>query len=104
MQEVTDRVLDASASALAQAHAVEVLARNFPPETEVRLTTQDQELLRALRETHISELGRMVAQIGAELKPLMALFPGVPPAQANGQWGTRLAGRRTPSRGLRPRN
>lgn len=82
LQEVTDRVLDASGSALAQAHAVEVLARNFPPETEIGLTAQDQELLRALRESHISELSRMVAQIRAELKPLISLSAGAPSWQA----------------------
>jgi hypothetical protein len=71
LQEVTDRVLEASASVLAQAHAVQVLAAKFPPEIEARLAVQDRELLLALQQRHVAELGRLAARIRAELGPLL---------------------------------
>ena len=72
LQEATDRVLEASASVVAQAHAMEVLARDFAPETEAHLRTQDRDLLLELRENHVRELERLLAQIQTELKPLLA--------------------------------
>ena len=72
LQEATDRVLEASASVVAQAHAMAVLARDFAPETEAHLRAQDRDLLRALRENHIRELERLLAEIQTELKPLLA--------------------------------
>lgn len=71
-QEATDRILEASASVVAQAHAMEVLARDFAPETEAHLRAQDRDLLRELRENHVRELERLMAQIQTELKPLLA--------------------------------
>ncbi|HXJ38283.1 MAG TPA: hypothetical protein VNH18_03335, partial [Bryobacteraceae bacterium] len=70
-QEMTDRVLDASASAISRAHALEVLASKFPPATESDLATQDRELLGKLRQRHVSELQRLVTQIRSNLKPLL---------------------------------
>jgi hypothetical protein len=89
LQEVTDRVLEASASALARAYAVEVLARNFPPETEALLVGPDREVLRALRDNHISELGRLVAGIRGDLKPLVTASPNVRLPQATDIRSTR---------------
>ena len=57
LQDVTDRVLEASASVLARAHALEVLARNFPPETEAHLTIPDRGVLWKLRDNHIRSWG-----------------------------------------------
>jgi hypothetical protein len=88
LQEVTDRVLDASASALAQSHALEVLARNFPPQTEARLMARDGEILRGLQDKHVSELGRLVMRIRAEVKPLLSLPSNSPVPQATDN-GTR---------------
>jgi hypothetical protein len=70
-QEVTDRVLDASASAMARAYAVQVLAEKFPLETEARLSDGDRELLRGLVQRHLFELDRLTARIRTELKPLL---------------------------------
>jgi hypothetical protein len=78
-QEITDRVLEASASALARAHALEVLADKFPPETEARLAAQDRELLRNLRDGHTAELGRLVAKIRSDLQPLLVSSASPPP-------------------------
>ena len=82
LQEVTDRVLEASGSMLARAHAVELLASTFPPETEELLPSEDSQLLQALRWRHLSELGRLAAQIRAALKPLLAASPNSPAVQA----------------------
>jgi hypothetical protein len=70
-QEMTDRVLDASASAVSRAHALEVLANKFPPLTQSDLAVQDRELLDKLRQRHVSELQRLVTQIRSNLKPLL---------------------------------
>jgi hypothetical protein len=74
-QEATDRVLEASASDVAQAHALEILARDFGPRIEAGLIAQDREILHKLRDNHISELERLVSRIREDLKPLM---PGIP--------------------------
>src|SRR5580658_2110425 len=71
LQEVTDRVLEASAQNLTQAHAIEVLARNFPPETEAGMKAQDRLLLRELRRRHLTELKRLATQVRDALKPLL---------------------------------
>src|SRR5579864_196967 len=71
LQEITDRVLEASAQNLARAHATEVLARHFPPETEAGMNSQDRLLLRQLRRRHLTELERLATQIRDALKPLL---------------------------------
>ena len=88
LQEVTERVLDASASGLAQSPAFEVLARNFPTQTEARLIARDGEILRGLQDKHVSELERLVTRIRAELKPLLSLSSNSPVPQATDN-GTR---------------
>jgi hypothetical protein len=71
LQEITDRVLEASAQNLARAHAIEVLARDFPPETEAGMNSQDRLLLRQLRRRHLTELERLARQIKDALKSLL---------------------------------
>jgi cell pole-organizing protein PopZ len=71
LQEITDRVLEASAQDLARAHAIEVLARDFPPETEAGMNSQDRLLLRQLRRRHLTELELLGRQIRDALKPLL---------------------------------
>jgi cell pole-organizing protein PopZ len=71
LEEITDRVLEASAQNLARAHAIEVLARNFPPETEAHMKAQDRLLLRRLRRRHVTELERLATEIRDALKPLL---------------------------------
>ena len=86
-QEATDRILEASGSMLARAHAVETLATRFPPETEARLAPEDRQLLYTLRQRHLAELGRLVARIQAELQPLLAPSSNGPRALATEQTG-----------------
>jgi cell pole-organizing protein PopZ len=80
LQEITDRVLEASAQNLARAHAVEVLARDFPPEAEAGMNSQDRLLLRQLRRRHLTELERLVRQIRDALKALLDTPAATPPA------------------------
>jgi hypothetical protein len=85
-QEVTDRVLEASASALARSHSLEELARNFPPQTEGRLGVRDRELLESLRQLHVAELSRLEANVWTDLKPVVGTTGSTssPRAQGNG--------------------
>ena len=70
-QETADHVLEASASVLARAHAIQTLAEKFPADIEARLTLQDRELLHRLRTSHVTELSRLAALIRMQLKPLI---------------------------------
>lgn len=94
LQEMTDRVLESSASAVARAHALEILARNFAPQKEVGLIASDRDILRKLRDNHVSELERLISRIGDELKPLLPPSPNglVPRATDNGSMGSWQAG------------
>jgi hypothetical protein len=74
-QVAIDGVLEASASDVAQAHALEILARDFGPRIEASLMAQDREILHKLRDNHISELERLVSRIREDFKPLL---PGIP--------------------------
>lgn len=74
-QVVTDRVLDHSGSMLAQAHALQVLAIAFQPDTEEHLIASDRILLQSLRQNHISELARWLTQIRTDLSPLFSATP-----------------------------
>jgi hypothetical protein len=71
LQEVTDRVLEASAQSLARAHAMQVLAGDFPPGIESGMNSQDRLLLRQLERRHVGELERLVKQIRAALGPIL---------------------------------
>jgi hypothetical protein len=93
LQEATDRTLEASALILARAHAMEVLARAFPPETEARLSSQDRLLLRRLRRRHCAELERLAAQIRSDLRPVLdAPNAEAPPSGDNGSESAWQAG------------
>ncbi|HEV3201068.1 MAG TPA: hypothetical protein VGZ73_24365 [Bryobacteraceae bacterium] len=80
LQEITDRVLEASAQNLGRAHAIEVLARDFPAETEGGMNSQDRLLLRQLRRRHLAELERLARQIRESLKPLLEIPDATPRA------------------------
>jgi hypothetical protein len=81
LQEVSDRVLEASASILGRVHAVQVLAEKFPPDIEAGLTAPDRDLLRKLRQRHAIRLQQLAANIRTELKPLLPVpAHGQPPA------------------------
>ncbi|MGH9623163.1 MAG: hypothetical protein ACRD6B_25370 [Bryobacteraceae bacterium] len=77
-QATTDRILDASSSALARAHALAVLAQNFPPDIQAHLSSKDQRLLRTLRLKHIAALQDLMRKIQAELKPILPASGNTP--------------------------
>ena len=87
VQEVTDRTLEASALTLARSHAMEVLARNFPPETEARLSAPDRLLLRRLRQHHIAEMERSAAQVRTALGPVLDAAAAAPPPVGDNERG-----------------
>jgi hypothetical protein len=79
LQEATDRILEASGLAVAQAHALEVLATKFPPQTEEGLAEVDRALLHRLRQGHVTALDDLTARIRAGLEPILPA-PGPPAA------------------------
>ena len=85
MQEATDLALDASASTLARVHAMEVLARNFPLETEARLSEPDRRLLARLRHHHTAELEKSLSQIRTSLQPLLEPAGALHPRPADNE-------------------
>jgi len=86
LQEATDRILEASSSAVAQAHALEILARDFGPRIEESLIAPDREILQKLRDNHISELERLISRMRENLKPVLPAIPNGAAAQAaNGE-------------------
>lgn len=88
LQETTDRVLDASWSALAVAHAVTVLANEFPPAVESLLAPADRGLLGRLHEKYVIEIHRQAGDIRAALKPALPAIPGDSPSGEQGPWQT----------------
>jgi hypothetical protein len=71
LQEATDRVLDESSSSVAQAHAMQVLARAFPPNIETRMSSEDRKTLNALWLSHVDALDQTVSKIKTDLGPLI---------------------------------
>ena len=74
-QELTDRVLEASGLAFARAHALELLASRFPPQTEMGLGEADRVLLDRLRQGHIAALDDLTTRMAKDLE---AILPPVP--------------------------
>jgi hypothetical protein len=79
LQELTDRTLEASASAVAVAHALDLLDSKFPPEIAGTLSDADRQMLHTLRQRHLAALRDHVAQIRHDWKPLLpaAALPGL---------------------------
>jgi hypothetical protein len=75
LQEMTDRVLEASGLAVARVHAIEVLVSKFPPPTESALSSPDRALLDRLRQGHISALDSLTTRIAKDLEPILPLGP-----------------------------
>lgn len=90
LQAATDRILEVSASTLAQSHALELLSQNFPPQIENTFSPQDRDILRALRKARVLELIRLIARIRKETQPLLAASSNPSPSQVtdNGASGT----------------
>lgn len=70
LQERTDQLLDAGASLVAQAHALQFLSLRFPPAIKQRLDESDRQLLRRLRHSHTAELQRLTQLIRRGTTPL----------------------------------
>ncbi len=84
LQQTTDSVLDASASILARAHALETLASKFPPEIAREMPERDRNLLRELQQRHAGELQKLFARMQGNLQPLLAAAKT--PAQPAAEW------------------
>jgi hypothetical protein len=78
LQETTDRILDESSSSLAQAYAMQVLARAFPADIEGRMSSEDRQTLNNLCLSHVVALEQTAAKIKAELAPLVQGSPSSP--------------------------
>jgi Putative zinc-finger len=70
-QQIADRALDASSSLLAQAHALEVLAQQFPPALEMEFGAKDQLTLKSLRRVHARAIDQAISQVHSAMKPLL---------------------------------
>jgi hypothetical protein len=82
LQQVTDRVLESSASILARAHALQTLAQNFPPATVQRMPDGDRDLLRKLQRQHSAELRRVLLRMKSDLQPLLGASANAPSVAA----------------------
>jgi hypothetical protein len=71
LQEITDRVLEAAGSAVAVAHALDVLKGRFPPAVEAALSPPDRQLLHDLRQAYLTKARGLAGQIRGDLKPLL---------------------------------
>ncbi len=76
LQAITDRALDTSNALFAQAHALLVLAHEFPPNVESGLRGPDRETLLGLRQRHVGALEYAIRQLRDELTPLLEGEPG----------------------------
>ena len=81
LQEMTDRVLEASGSAVARAHALDLLASKFLPETEAGLAEADRTLLGRLRQVHIAALDDLTMRIAKDIEAILPAGP-LPDAEA----------------------
>jgi len=72
LQQIADRALDASSSMLAQAHALDVLAQQFPPAVETELAARDQVTLTSLRRVHVKTINEAISQVHSAIEPLLA--------------------------------
>lgn len=72
LQTITDRALEASNSLVAHAHALQVLAQNFPPEVEASFPDIDRSTLRRLRRRHAIAIEETTLGLAGAVKPLLA--------------------------------
>jgi hypothetical protein len=91
LQEVTDRVLESSASIVARAHALQTLATWFPPGVAVSMVDRDRELLRDLRQRHVAELRRLLTRMHGDLEPLLQGFAASAPVGST-DWQSAVPG------------
>jgi len=92
LQQITDRVLDASASVLARAHALDTLASKFPREVARQMPHPDRGLLRELHQNHVDALEKLFGAIESDLQPLLAAraTPVAKPPDRAAEWQSRV--------------
>jgi hypothetical protein len=89
LEEATDRALDASSSALAQAHRLRELAELFPVEVEARFEPRQRAILRRLERGHRVELARLVSRVHVTLGPVLPAHGALAPDNESGRpWQT----------------
>ncbi|MGH9608505.1 MAG: anti-sigma factor family protein [Bryobacteraceae bacterium] len=71
LQRIADRALNASSSLVAQAHALYVLSRKFPPAVESAFGTADRRTLRTLRRHRAAAIEKAALQLRTTLAPLL---------------------------------
>jgi hypothetical protein len=91
LQEITDRVLESSASIVARAHALQTLATWFPPGVAGSLADRDRELLRNLQQRHVAELRRLLTRMRGDLEPVLQGFAAPAPV-ASTDWQSAVPG------------
>ena len=74
-EELAGQVLDLTDNMMSRAYALRRLAERFPASAETDLSAADLQLLRTLREEHISALRQQVAQIERAVKPALGAAP-----------------------------
>lgn len=84
LQEVTDDVLDQSSVIAAHAHAVAVLAREFPQPVEGNLSSSGKILLGNLKNLHLNEVIRLKSLIFSQLKAALPASSSWSPAPLSG--------------------
>jgi len=86
LQAATDKTLDTSNALFARAHSLMLLAREFPPAVEARLSAGSATSLLSLRQRHVGAMEFALRQLKAELQPLTGdLPPESRPASAHWQ-------------------
>jgi hypothetical protein len=91
LQEITDRVLESSASIVARAHALQTLATWFPPGVAGSMADRDRQLLRNLQQRHVVELQRLLTRMRGDLEPVMQ-GSGAPASVAPTDWQSAVPG------------
>ena len=71
VDQLVNRVLDATEGSLARAHALHDLAERFPPEVEDRLDPKDRLVLDSLWRRHASALAARAMELQAALDPVL---------------------------------
>jgi hypothetical protein len=72
LQTITDNALDTSNALFAHAHALRVLAHEFPPKVESELPAANAATLLTLRQRQVGAMTYALRQLREQLKPLLA--------------------------------
>jgi hypothetical protein len=72
LQTITDNAIDTSNALFAHAHALRVLAHEFPPQVESELSAASTGTLLTLRQRQVGAMTYALHQLKEQLKPLLA--------------------------------